>query len=230
MYHSVSSNKAFFTVRVEDFENQMRYIKDVGYKVVSLINLIDMLNSNQSVGRCVAITFDDGYKDNFTTALPVLNKYGFCASVFVTLANIGSSMINSEGLSLAMMSKDEIVTMSKSGIDIMPHSRTHTDFSLLDMDAMEYEISGSRKDIEAITGIPANIFAYPKGKYSPAIVEFLRAKGYKGAVTVKPGMVHSSDPLFELKRNAVDSSTSFAEFKAKLNGAIEKYLSLKNRG
>jgi len=233
MYHSIGDNKLFFTTTPKNFEFQMSYIKQKGYKVISLGQMVCKIKNKEPVGGFVSITFDDGYKDFMLNALPVLEKYKFPATVFVITGKLGES-VNLKGsvAGLQMMSAEDIkkISLSNQLIDFMPHTRNHPDISKIDFkDAIE-EIETSRRDIENITGKKANIFAYPKGKYTAEIRNHLKnSSDWLGAVTTLSGLVKSNCySIFDLKRIAIDSKISFNVFKALLSYSIEIYNHLKS--
>lgn len=231
MYHSVSDNGAFFTVRPDQFERQMRHLKAAGCRVVPLSALVTTLNSGADISGMVALTFDDGYRDNLTHAFPILQRYEMPATIFMATAYIGATMTNSAGLTLPMLSVDDIHKLSESSlIDFMPHTHTHPRLDRLMPDAVRDEIDTSRRHLESLLGGQANILAYPQGRYSPAIVKTLQADGWRGAVTVRTGLVYPNSNRYELPRNSIDSATSFSEFRGKLSGAIEWYRRIRRHG
>ena len=83
MYHSVAENSVFFTVHPKIFAKQMKYLKENNYQVISLTDLITLLKNDQPLpNKTVALTFDDGFKDFFLNAWPVLAEYNFPATIF----------------------------------------------------------------------------------------------------------------------------------------------------
>lgn len=224
MYHSISNSSAFFAVRPECFERQMRYLRAKCYKLVTLSVLIEALRDKRDIGGMVAITFDDGYQDVYSNAFPVLRRYGIPATIFVVTDRIDSEMTNSEGITLKTLQLDEMRRMSDSGlVDFMSHTDTHASLDKLSPAAIAEEFDVSKRSLERLLGKRVDIVAYPKGRYDRNVFRPLQEGGWAGAVTVRPGLVHSDSPCFELPRNAVDSATSFPEFRAKLSSAIAWY-------
>lgn len=223
MYHSVGENGAFFTVTPADFARQMRYLTESGRRVVPLRELCRRLRAGEPLGGIVVLTFDDGYADTYENAFPVLKKHGFAATVFVTTRPRSA-------LGIPFLSRAEIGEMAASGlIDIMPHSVTHTKLHGVPFQKAVEEAELSRKDIEAMTGKSADLFAYPSGRFTSELVGYLRESGtWLAAATVEPGLVAPGDDRFLLRRNAVDSATSFSEFKAKVSRGIKLYRAVRN--
>ncbi len=228
MYHSIGDNKAFFTVRPDMFDTQMRYLKERGFSVVPLRALIKKMQTGESVAGYVAITFDDGYKDNFDIALPILKKYGFPATIFVISGLIGQARRYISEDSLDIMTADDMRFLGHTGlIDVMPHSVSHRKLAKVAATDAIKEIENSRAAIESITGASADIFAFPKGSFSQELSLYLRDHGWAGAITVREGIVKADDDVFTLKRNSIDSSTTMLQFKAKVSDAIAIYSKFK---
>jgi ribosomal protein L4 len=110
----------------------------------------------------------------------------------------------------------------------MPHTHTHPVLSAISHEKACDEIVKSQTFLEDLFPDRANIFASPKGVYTKEVVNFLKKREFKAAVGVTEGLVHVDDNLFLLKRNSIDSSTTFAQFKGKLE-AIDSYQKLKRR-
>jgi peptidoglycan/xylan/chitin deacetylase (PgdA/CDA1 family) len=224
MYHSIGpANGYFWNVTLPDFERQMAYIASTGKAVISLAELVRRLRAGEKLGSAVAITFDDGYHDNYTNARPVLEKYRFPATVFVETDAIGR--LDKRGF--RRMSETEIREMKTAGVDIQPHSQTHPRLGEVDSTRLREEIEGSKRAIEAILGKTADLFAYPYGSFSDESQRVLKECGFAAATTVGEGTVHSATNPFMLPRVSIDSSTSFAQFRGKLSRAIDVYENFK---
>lgn len=229
MYHSVGNNGAFFTVRQESFETQLEYLRTHHFNVVTLSSLLEKIQQGQSLAHTVAITFDDGYKDNYEVAFPLLKKYQMPATIFLTAGFVGGSMKLKDGTVLPMLAQQEIQEMVESGfIECMPHTMNHVRYVGDNLEVFMREVRESRQTVESLTGKAAPIFAYPAGKYDLTLVESIKQEGFKGAVTVEEGLVHARADIFMLKRNAVDSSTTFSQFRGKVSRAIDWYVTCKN--
>src|SRR3989344_3945580 len=201
MYHSVGDNKAFFTVKAVQFERHLAYLAKNNFKVVFLSELIQKIKNKEPLEKIVCLTFDDGYYDNYKEVFPLLQKYKMPATIFLPTGFIGK--------------------------EFMPHTKRHIDLgSELHNDAI-LDIESSRKDIRELIGTDAGILAYPKGKYTSDIVAYLQKNNWRGAVTVEEGSVDHTSDVYLLKRNSIDSSTSFIQFKGKVTGVVDMYQGLK---
>ncbi|MFA5066328.1 MAG: polysaccharide deacetylase family protein [Dehalococcoidia bacterium] len=207
MYHSLGDNGRFFTVKPDDFGAQLEYLKRHEYNVVSLAALLHYLAKGKVPPRTVAITFDDGYEDNYFVAFPLLKKYNFPATIF--LANGLASA------DLPLLNKDQISEMTASAlIDFEPHTVNHTKLTKVSLAEAEQEIVKSKIFIEQECRKPAPYFAYPYGRFNQQIIDLLKANGFEAALTVAKGVVRSKSNPWLLKRNAVDSAVSPIQFKA----------------
>ncbi|MCX6786151.1 MAG: polysaccharide deacetylase family protein [Candidatus Komeilibacteria bacterium] len=123
MYHSVGHNQAFFTVKPKIFEKQLAYLKNKGFKIVFLSELIRLLKEKQDCSKIVVLTFDDGYLDNYEIVLPLLKKYQLPATIFLITGLLGSNWANSENISLPLLREPEIKEIILSGlVEFMPQN------------------------------------------------------------------------------------------------------------
>jgi len=230
MYHSAGNDKAFFTVRPGEFRKQMELIKKSGYPVRRLRDVVEDLENSRQLTPAIVITFDDGYENNVTEALPILKEFSFPATIFVATAFIGLSRKNSEGIALPMMGETQLRESVASGlITIESHGHNHIDFSKASLEEVRKDIATSVQLIKGYSSISEPILAYPWGHYTAQTPIVAQAAGCAAAVTVREGIVRANDPLFELKRNSVDSSTTIAQFRAKICDAVEVYTRFKKR-
>ena len=220
MYHSVSERKDYFSVvSPEVFNKQMAYLAGKRLVVIPLAELVRRVRAHAPLGGVVALTLDDGYRDNYTAVFPLLKQYGFPATIFVTTDFIG----NPEYCSV-----EELREMHDSGlVSIEPHTVSHPKLAHLSRADALHEIQESRHVLEDILGTTPTLFAYPYGNFSDETVDVVREIGFAGAVTVVSGTVSSSSDILQLPRNSVDSSTTFSQFRGKVSRAIDWYQWLK---
>lgn len=204
MYHSVSDNNLFFTVKLGDFERQMNYLCKENFNVIGLAQLFDYLKNKREIpAKTVVLTFDDGYEDNYSNAFPVLKKYNFPATIFLTKGDTQLKMLN----------REQIKEMHDSGlIDFEPHTINHPKLSKTDLKEAEKEILESKKIIEKELNKKCRFFAYPYGDYNEKIIDIVK-NNFELALTVEKGKVDLSGKLFEIKRNSIDSAVAFNQFK-----------------
>lgn len=193
-YHSIDeySQVSKLSVAPESFERQMIFLKRRGYNVVGLDELIDSIKAKKKLpSRTVAITFDDGYENNFTVAYPILKKYGFPATIFVVTDWVGRA---------GYISWDQIKRMADNGIDIGAHTKTHPCLTDLDRSRAWDEISGSKRTIEAMIGHEVKFFCYPFGAFNEEAKRMVQEAGYVGACATNPGKLAPKDDIYALKR------------------------------
>lgn len=169
----------------------------------------------------LAITIDDGYRDNYLNAFPVLKKYNLPASVFLTTGLIATdnAFKRYEGNPLPdMLNWDEIAEMARHGITFGPHSYSHPHLPALRPDDQERELQDSLKMINKMVPERArlNIFCYPYGEYDQNTLDILRELAVAFALTVKPG-VNTSDTLpLELHRTMVSGLDDIKNFENRI--------------
>ncbi len=220
MYHSVSDSGDYFSaISLAVFKKQMAYLAGKKYSIIPLAELARRLRAHGPLGGAAVLTFDDGYHDNYTNVFPLLGQYGFPATIFITTDLIGTP---------GYCSAEELRTMHRSGlISIEPHTLSHPKLAKLSRAEAAREIRESRRVLQEILGVAPTLFAYPYGSFSEETVGLVRDEGFAGAVTVEEGTVGpDTDPLC-LPRNAVDSSTTFSQFRGKVSRAIDWYISFK---
>ena len=219
MYHNIGYEKGSFFVSPKNFAKQMEYIKKNGYEVITLDELVRGIKDKKVFRRNkVVITLDDGYKDNFEYAYPVLKRLGFPATIFIVTDLIGTV---SKGQGKEFLSWDEVVAMSKDNISIGGHTKSHFYLGIVkDEKAAFDEIAGSKKVIEQKIGMPVDYFCYPGGGFNERVKELVNKAGYKGACATNRGFVDFNRDVYELKRIKVtnyDGNKPFS-FWAKLSG------------
>jgi len=211
MYHSIGENDEFFTVKTTLFEKQMEYLKRNNFNVIRLNSLLK-IDKSQRLRKTVAITFDDGYEDNYTNAFPTLKKYNFPATIFVSTAFIGKDMVARKGTDLSILSEEEMKEMHKSGlIEFGSHCHNHPKLTSLKNEEIENEFVVSQKIIQDLLGCIPKSFAYPKGDFDERVGQ-ITSKFFDIAVTVKKGKENKFN-LLGLQRNSIDSAVSLSEFK-----------------
>ncbi|MFT3745642.1 MAG: polysaccharide deacetylase family protein [Pyrinomonadaceae bacterium] len=185
----------FTTPRLLDF--QIRFVKMLGFKFVTLKEALE-----GSDGKRAVITFDDGYQDNFSAGLPVLEKHNVPATVFVITGDVAAKAKSwdeaGEKLPADLMNWDEIKTLSAKGWEIGSHAHDHIHLARHTPERQEKEITRSIRDIEENIGETPVSFAYPYGSYCAATKEILMRSGIRYAVTINNA--DKNDPVAEQER------------------------------
>ncbi len=217
MYHYISvppknadAIRRDLSVSPGAFEEQLRYLKDNGYQSISLYDLNRHLQRGEPLPeKPVILTFDDGYRDNFDFAFPLLVKYGFTGTFFLVTEPIDRG-------DEAYLTWAQVALMSRMGMDMEPHTYTHADLANKPVDYIVWQVIGSKEAIEARTGKTCRFFAYPSGQYSQSVVDVLKSAYFWGAVVSEGGATHTSDGMFHLKRVRIRGSDSLEQFAQKL--------------
>jgi peptidoglycan/xylan/chitin deacetylase (PgdA/CDA1 family) len=206
-YHSVGdiSDKSYskYSVSLKNFEEQIRYLIS-NNKIISLEKLVtDIKNEVNLSDGSVAITFDDGFKNNYLFAYPILKKYNLPSTIFLATGYIESEK-KWEGFE--MLTWKDVSTMSKNGVSLGAHTHTHPKLTDLPYPAAAKEIMDSKKIIESKVGEKVKFFSYPFGSkdcFDNKIKELLKINEFEGAVTTIYGKNFNGSDIFELKRIAV---------------------------
>lgn len=211
MYHSVSRDGLFFCVRPAAFQKQMAYLARHHYRVVFLSELSRYFSAGQIPPKTVAITFDDGYEDNYFEVFPVLRQYGFPATVFLTTGWVASA---DNKVGKQIMNREQIRQMHDSRlIDFQPHTVSHDKLNSLSKAAAAEEILGSKKFLDELLNKNCRFFAYPHGKFNEDTLAILRDNNFEFGLTTDKGLAGVNDDRYRLRRNAIDSQTSLARFR-----------------
>ncbi len=149
-YHSIDTSGSVVSTAPEVFRRQMKSLSESGYNVVALNNLVEVLANKQTYSpKTVALTFDDGFQNFYTTAFPILKEYGFQATVFLVTDYCGK--YNDWGDNLPklprskLLSWQEIKELNKYGIEFGTHTRTHPDLTKIAASRVEGELFESKR-------------------------------------------------------------------------------------
>lgn len=220
-YHSISDRGGESVLSSSDFEKQMHFLHSQGYYFASLDEVVEHVRGERSLAaRSVAITFDDGYADNYINALPILKKYDIPACVFMIVDQEKSG--EALGYQGSFLNDEHIEEMKKQKISFGCHSRSHGDLSKMNVAELEDEMITGKRQLESARHCPVDYFAYPGGTYSDAAIAVAK-KAYKAAFSIKPGLIHKADDVYMLKRNVVLRSMPLWQFVAQTTKAIEWY-------
>lgn len=215
MYHNISPPEDGNTVNVtpERFKEQMNFIKSNNYKVITPYEYSQILKDGKEkfAKNLVMLTFDDGYKNNYTYAYPVLKENGFSAVIFVVVNKIGEE---------DYLSVDEIRQMQKDGIVIASHTLNEKYVPSLKKVRLYEELRGSKEKLEQLAGEPVEFFAYCSGGYTIQAQKILKDAGYLAAFTTNRGFDKSlaNDDPYAIRRIKVTNRDNNFKFWAKLSG------------
>ena len=217
------------------FDRQMKYLADKKYNIINCKKVIRYVKESRKIPTgTIAITFDDGYRNFYTNALPILKKYNFCATLF-----LGVNSLRDYSGDAQYLSCQEIMDVKKSGlIDFGCHGLTHKALSTLDGKELDEETTGAKQKLEYLTQSKIELFAYPFGhnkSYNKNVIDKIRSAGYAGSFTTIFGLNDSKKYYFLLRRNRISWIDELNEFKKHLNGSYDwcslfEYLRFKRYG
>lgn len=225
MYHSVGKASAI-SVAAWQLKEQLQMLQE-RFQIVTLNDLVDDIPDESAPRNIAAITFDDGYRDNYTQALPILEGCGVRATFFVCSGLLAKQLTIKSGARMPLMSKEEVRDIAGSGHQVGAHTRTHAILPHLDAAAASDEIRGSRVDLEDTLGMQIRCFAYPKGRYNTAIRQLVADSGFDSAVGVEERLVSRRDDRYTLPRIGIHGALTRTAFRAKVSRSLETYQLLK---
>lgn len=226
LYHSLDESGSDLSVSPGEFRQQMDWLKSRRYRVYTLAEYADALTGVGLKTPAVVITFDDGYANFLTEAQPILNRYGFRATIFVQTGYLGRTSGGFSLLDLPLLGRGDLAALAAQGYEIASHTVTHPCLTRLERSRARAEIVDSRRILEGIIGRPVVSFAYPRGAYNREIVELVRAAGYLSAVTLRPGNRGRPEDIFTLPRITLRPRDGRAYFRLVLGPFFERYHAL----
>ncbi len=174
------------------FEWQVKTLKENGYKFYFVKDVPQLLKNDRISSRAAVITFDDGYRDFYTDAFPILKKYQVKSTVYVICDFIGGDNF---------MTEQQLKNVVKSGlVEIGAHTSDHLYLESMLKPSVEEQIAACKKDLETILKKDIETFAYPYGAFSQETVNEVKKASFSAAVSVIPGIVQSENNLFYLHR------------------------------
>jgi peptidoglycan/xylan/chitin deacetylase (PgdA/CDA1 family) len=225
MYHMIAEqipNEKKSGLRVSPlmFEKHLEYFSNNGWKFIKMSELDEHKDQNKTV----AITFDDGYLDNYSIALPLLKKYNACATLYLVIDRHNNDWSvkknpkhNSGALALEeKLSDDHILEMLNSNVfELGGHTITHPYLPNLSFEDKKYEMIQCKEILENKFNTQVTSFAYPFGIYSNEDINIIKGSDYSSAVTTEEGVADNST-LFDLKRIKASGKDNFFAFKLRV--------------
>ena len=193
VYHRVNYTADNFTVTPERFANDLQTLETWGYSTISLEQLENFLDDPELElpDKPILITFDDGYRDNYENAYPILKQHGMVATFFV----ITDYMWMSDRLNPEL-----IVEMAQGGMSFGSHTVSHKRLGDLATSEVWTELANSKAVLESILGKTVNAIAYPQGSYNDNVITTAQNLGYVTGLTVREGVCFNNSPDFEVRR------------------------------
>ncbi len=227
MYHRVSDDpgRDILAVTPFAFAEQMRWLGEEGYEVLPVGEALSRLDAGTLPEKAVSITFDDGYRDNFEEAFPVLARYRMPAMIFpVTGFVLGEGehpRYHNHPVPVPYLTVEQIRLMNQSGIDFGCHTHNHSLLSGISPENAFLEIRQAKKLLEEWIGSPVRMFAYPNGVFLPEHFQILEALGFDAAFSVRPGKNRPGQSRWCLRRTEVSGRDSLVDFIYKMRGGLD---------
>ena len=215
MYHVIERPRAgvanpLLYVAGKTFAAQVRWLDRHGFEGVTLDEVENAWAGRGLLPkRPIVISFDDGYRSHYTTALPILRRHHWPGVLSLTLGNI-----NDPGDPLTPRKVQKLVD---AGWELDSHTISHVDLRDVTKRRLRHEVRDSRRIIRYVFRVPADNFTYPAGLYNRRAIAAVRAAGYRGAMAVTPGLA-SRGQRFELHRIRITDGMRVRGLAAELEG------------
>lgn len=203
-YHSIDNSSSVISTAPDIFRRQMKSISEAGYEAIPLRQLVSSFKGETRLpGKPIVLTFDDGFRNFYTKAFPVLSEYNFKATVFLVTAFCGEhndwpgnplDFPRSE-----LLSWKEIRELNDHGIEFGSHTRTHRDLTKISAETAEAEVIESKAAIADVLGRETNTFAYPFGRSNAAVRQIAKAH-FDAACSTNLGKVRADSDSILLNR------------------------------
>ncbi|GAA4520968.1 MULTISPECIES: polysaccharide deacetylase family protein [Nonomuraea] len=237
MYHSVTDSPNEETkphsVRPSDLDEQLAYLAESGFTPLTLGDLVARLNKINGVelpGKPIVLTFDDGYADFHTKALPLLERHAFPATVFLTSGWVADAGKDAAGRPLDdMLSWTQAREAAQTGIEIGGHSHSHPQLDQLPGEELRQELRRNKGLLEDKLGTPVATMAYPYGYSSARVRREVRKAGYFAACAVNNTIAADGHDVLAIPRLTVARHTTISMFKKAVEGTAVPLIYLRER-
>jgi peptidoglycan/xylan/chitin deacetylase (PgdA/CDA1 family) len=226
MYHEIgdpSETNSRLAVSPAAFAEQLAYLHNEGFATITAGALSAILTDGTAEipDRTVVITFDDGYEDFYSKAMPLLEQYGFTATVFVTTGWVQDAETrparNAPG---RMLSWSQLTEVAGAGIEIGAHTRQHPQLDQLPAKLLREELCTSKDRLEDKLGLPVPGLAYPFGYSNAMVRQVARDVGYGYGHAVRNMTASPTSDLFEIPRLTVRRATTMSAFQQLVYGGL----------
>jgi len=205
LYHHIgySTKDSNYYVSPEVFESQMNLLYTLGYKTISVEQLVQAIQHGaQLPAKPILLTFDDGGETVYTEALPIMQKYGFTGTAYIVYNYIGAGLF---------MDRDQIRELHTAGWEIGSHSVNHIELPTHPSKQLD-EIVNSRWRLESYLDVQIRSFAYPFGAYNEDSLYYVRYVGYIAAMGLGDESVQGRENLFYLYRQSITADLPLDAF------------------
>lgn len=196
MYHNVGERDRHLNVSLQALAKQCRLLQSLGFRAITLRELEEHLRLGSLPRRTVVFTFDDALLGVYEHALPILQRYGWRATVFAVSQKLGRVTDWAPHHRHRVMGHEQLAELHAQGWEVGAHTQTHPHLTRLSPEDARQEIRQCRDDLQELTGAEVVSFCYPYGDFNEQVVQMVRAGGYRVACTVHKGLISlQDDPL-----------------------------------
>ena len=221
MYHEIASpeeSRSHLAVSPDAFARQLDCLADAGFKTMTAAAVSKVLarGDGELPERVVVLTFDDGYEDFHSRAIPLLSRHDFTATLFLTsgwVQDIGTGRQPGR-----MLSGEQVTETAHAGIEIAAHTRWHPQLDQLPEKLVREELYTSKAWLEEMLGVPVPGLAYPFGYSNATVRRVARETGYEYGFAVSNRMASTSSDPFALERLTVRRATTLHAFRQLIHG------------
>lgn len=216
LFHDINNHEKYSIDKIE-FERHLHYLSENGFQTISLEDMFAPSQPNDSTKKII-ISFDDGSDSDYSVAFPLLKKYGFVATFFITVSWIGTK---------GYVTWPNLKEMASCGMSIQSHGMTHAFLSDLNDDTMYSELNESKNMLAEKLNVSVDFISLPGGACSSRVIKMAEHANYKGVCTSKPGL--EAYPAEDtgctvLNRFLITRQTRFEDFGAIVLGAKQKVI------
>jgi peptidoglycan/xylan/chitin deacetylase (PgdA/CDA1 family) len=234
LYHRVDTEAKSqwrrFCVSPQNFADQMRWLAHRGFTTIHLGQLLSYYQNDSPIpSNPVVITFDDGYFCNYSRAFPILQRYGFSATVFLACNLLRHDAAAPNEGRAGFLSWPEILTMQSAGWEFHSHGLDHRGMTELTRDEQIAEIGISRQRLTARLGRPVEFFCYPFSQFNAEVQKVVRSCGYRGACGGPPFEANGPVDDYAIGRTEILWNDSFRQFIFKIEHGLGYYYHLKKQ-
>lgn len=212
------------TVHPNSFRRQMTWMRRLGYQGLSMRDLVPYL-AGQKQGKVFGITFDDGFRNVYEYALPVLRDLGFTSTNYFVVHQEGGTNAwdRVKGVPESpLMTLEQMRGWVQAGQEAGSHTLDHVRLTEVDLQEAQHQIAQSKAQLERALEVEVTAFCYPYGDENAPVRDMVRRAGYLSATTTRGGLAKPSDDLFELPRVTVARSTHIVRFLQKCLTTLEE--------
>ena len=227
LYHCIADDAAprfrRWAVRPEVFATHVKFLHEHGYMPLTVSQFVRAASDDDISlpERPIVLTFDDGFADFHTNALPVLTHHDFVATLYLTVGFIGDSSrwLHCEGEEdRPMLTWDQVAEVNARGVECGAHAYTHPQLDIIPIEVARDEILRSKEVLEERLRDKVRAFAYPYGCHNAAVRELVQQAGYSSACAVRCAISSTTDNRFALARILVPPGTDEERLSALLSG------------